>query len=64
VIAYPESFDKIINLVIRLNNSFRRLKHAQKKLNKGMRNLFHRKEWDFNIIDWQVNNAFKKEKKG
>ena len=29
-----------------------------------MRNLFHRKERDFNIIDWQVNNAFKKEKKG
>jgi hypothetical protein len=28
VVAYPESFDKMINLAIRLNNSFRRLEYA------------------------------------
>jgi hypothetical protein len=28
IIAYPESFDEIINLVIRLNDNFRRLKHV------------------------------------
>jgi hypothetical protein len=28
MIAYPESFDEMINLTIRLNDSFRRFKHA------------------------------------
>jgi hypothetical protein len=54
----------MINLIIRLNDSFRRLKHAQKKLGKGMRNLFHKKERDPNTINWQASNAFKKGKKG
>jgi hypothetical protein len=52
VIAYPESFDKMINLAVRLNNSFRRLKHAQKKPNKGVRNPSHRKKRDSNAINW------------
>jgi hypothetical protein len=64
VIAYPDNFDKIINLAIRLNDSFRRLEHAQKKLNKEIRNPNHKKEKNPNIMDWQANNAFKKEKKG
>jgi hypothetical protein len=51
VVAYPESFDKIINLVIRLNNNFRRLKYAQEKSNKRVRNSFYRKERDSNIMD-------------
>jgi hypothetical protein len=51
MVAYPESFDEIINLAVRLNNSFRRLKHAQEKLSKEIRNLSHRKERDFNAID-------------
>jgi hypothetical protein len=28
VIAYPDNFDEMINLAIRLNNSFRRFEHA------------------------------------
>jgi hypothetical protein len=28
VIAYPDNFNEIINLVIRLDDSFRRLEHA------------------------------------
>ena len=52
VVAYPESFDEIINLAVRLKNSFRRFKHAQKKLGKGIRNPFHKKERDPDIIDW------------
>jgi hypothetical protein len=63
MVAYPKSFDKIINLAIRLNNSFRRLEHAQKKSDKKIRNPSHKKERDSDAIDWQANNAFKKEKK-
>jgi hypothetical protein len=44
VIAYPDNFNKIINLVVRLNNSFRRLKHAQKKPGKKVRNPNHKKK--------------------
>jgi hypothetical protein len=64
VIAYPDNFNKMINLAIRLNNSFRRLKHAQEKLSKGIRNLSHKKERDPDAMNWQINNAFKKGKKG
>jgi hypothetical protein len=28
VVAYPESFDEIINLAVRLNNSFRRFEYV------------------------------------
>jgi hypothetical protein len=28
MVAYPESFNKMINLAVRLNDSFRRFKHA------------------------------------
>jgi hypothetical protein len=52
VIAYPENFDKIINLAIRFNDSFKRLKHAQKKLDKKVRNPSHKKERDLDAIDW------------
>jgi hypothetical protein len=31
VIAYPDNFDEMINLAIRLDDSFRRLEHAQEK---------------------------------
>jgi hypothetical protein len=34
----------MINLVIRLNNSFRRLEHAQKKPGKKIRNPSHKKK--------------------
>jgi hypothetical protein len=64
VIAYPDNFNEMINLVIRLNDSFRRLKHVQEKLNKKVRNSSHKKKRDLNIIDWQANSAFKREKKG
>jgi hypothetical protein len=64
MVAYSESFDKMINLVIRLNDSFRRLKHMQKKLGKGIRNPSHKKKKDPNVMDWQANSAFKREKKG
>jgi hypothetical protein len=63
MIAYPESFDEIINLAVRLNNNFRRLKHAQKKSGKEMRNPSHKKERNPDTMDWQANNAFKKGKK-
>jgi hypothetical protein len=64
MVAYPDNFNKMINLVIRLNNSFRRFKHAQEKLGKEIRNLSHKKEKDPDTIDWQTNGAFKREKKG
>jgi hypothetical protein len=64
VVAYPDNFNKMINLAIRLNNSFRRLEHAQEKLGKRIRNPNYKKERDPDTIDWQVNSAFKKRKKG
>ena len=64
IIAYPESFDKMINLTVRFNNSFKRLKHVQKKSGKGIRNPSHKKKRNPDIIDWQTNNAFKRRKKG
>jgi hypothetical protein len=64
VIAYPDNFNKIINLAIRLDNSFRRLEHAQEKLGKKIRNPSHKKKRNPDIINWQASNAFKKEKKG
>jgi hypothetical protein len=63
VVAYPDNFDEMINLAIRLNDNFRRLKHYQKKPEKEMRNPSHKKEKDPNAIDWQANSAFKKVKK-
>jgi hypothetical protein len=51
VIAYPENFNKMINLTVRLNNNFKRLKHAQKKLSKKIRNPSHKKERDPDIMD-------------
>ena len=64
MVAYPESFDKIINLAVRFNDSFRRFKHVQKKSGKRIYNLLYRKKRDPDIMDWQANNAFKKGKKG
>jgi hypothetical protein len=64
VIAYPESFDEIINLTVCFNNSFRRFKHAQKKPSKRVRNLIYKKKRDPDTIDWQANSAFKKKRKG
>jgi hypothetical protein len=64
MVAYPDNFDKMINLIIRLDNSFRRLEHAQEKLDKGIRNLSHKKERNPDIMDWQASGAFKKGKKG
>jgi hypothetical protein len=63
MIVYPDNFNEIINLAIRLDDSFRRLEHAQKKLGKGVRNLSHKKEKDLDAMDWQINSAFKKGKK-
>jgi hypothetical protein len=54
----------MINLAVRLNDSFRRFKHAQEKPSKGIRNPNYKKEKDPDIIDWQISNAFKREKKG
>jgi hypothetical protein len=51
VVAYPDNFDEIINLAVRLNDSFRRLKHAQKKPGKEMRNLTYKKEKNLNAMD-------------
>jgi hypothetical protein len=64
MIAYPNNFNEIINLVIRLDDSFRRLEHAQEKPGKKIRNPNYKKKRDPDIIDWQTNNAFKKKKKG
>jgi hypothetical protein len=64
VVTYPDNFNKIINLVIYLDNSFKRLEHAQKKPGKKIRNPSHKKEKDPNTIDWQTSNAFKRGKKG
>jgi hypothetical protein len=63
VIAYPDNFNEIINLVIRLNNSFKRLEHAQEKLDKEIRNPNYKKKKNLDTMDWQANNAFKKKKK-
>jgi hypothetical protein len=52
VVAYPDNFDKIINLAIRLDDNFKRLEHAQKKLDKKIRNSFHKKERDPDIMNW------------
>jgi hypothetical protein len=54
----------MINLAVRLNNSFKRFKYAQEKLSKGIRNPSYKKERDPDTIDWQINGAFKKGKKG
>jgi hypothetical protein len=64
VVAYSDNFDEMINLAVRLNDSFRRLEHYQKKLKKGVRNPSHKKEKNPNAINWQTSNAFKKGKKG
>jgi hypothetical protein len=64
MIAYPDNFNKIINLVIRLDDSFRRRKHAEEKSNKGVGNLSYKKERDLDTMDWLASNAFKKGKKG
>jgi hypothetical protein len=63
VIAYPDNFNEMINLAIRLNDSFRRLEHAQEKPGKEIRNPSYKKEKDSNAMDWQANGAFKKRKK-
>jgi hypothetical protein len=52
----------MINLAIRLNDSFRRLKHAQKKPGKEIRNPSYKKKRDPDTINWQTNSAFKKKK--
>jgi hypothetical protein len=51
VVAYPESFNEMINLAIRFNDSFKRLKYAQKKPGKKVRNFSYRKKRDPDIID-------------
>jgi hypothetical protein len=51
VITYPDNFNKMINLAIRLNDSFRRLKHAQEKLSKKVRNLSYKKKRDPDAMD-------------
>jgi hypothetical protein len=53
----------MINLAVRLDNSFRRLEHAQEKLSKGIRNFSYKKEKNLDAINWQANRAFKKKKK-
>jgi hypothetical protein len=63
VVEYPDNFNAIINLAIRLNNSFKRLEHAQEKLSKRIRNPSYKKKKDPDTIDWQINSAFKKERK-
>jgi hypothetical protein len=63
VVAYPDNFNKIINLVIRFNDSFRRFEHAQEKLNKKIRNLSHKKKRNSDTMDWQASGAFKKKRK-
>jgi hypothetical protein len=64
VVAYPESFDEMINLAVRLDDSFRRLEHAQEKPGRGIRNPSHKKERDPDAMDWQASGAFKRGKKG
>jgi hypothetical protein len=51
VVAYFNNFDKMINLAVRLDNSFRRLEYYQEKLSKEIRNPSYKKERDFNAID-------------
>jgi hypothetical protein len=51
VIVYPDNFDEMINLVIRLNDSFRRLEYVQEKSGKKIRNPSHKKERDPDTID-------------
>jgi hypothetical protein len=64
VVTYPDNFDKMINLAIRLDDSFRRLEYAQEKPGKKIRNPSHKKERDPDAMDWQASGAFKKKKKG
>ena len=52
VVIYPESFNKMINLIVRLNNSFKRLEHAQEKSGREIRNPSYKKERDPDTIDW------------
>jgi hypothetical protein len=63
MVAYPDNFNEIINLAIRLDDSFKRLKHAQKEPGKKMRNPIYKKKKDPNTMDWQASDAFKKDKK-
>jgi hypothetical protein len=51
MITYPDNFNEIINLVIRLNNSFKRLEHAQEKSGKKIRNPSHKKKKNPDTID-------------
>jgi hypothetical protein len=51
VMAYPDNFEKMINLIIRLDDSFKRLEHAQEKLDKEIRNPSHKKKKDPNVMD-------------
>jgi hypothetical protein len=51
MIAYLDNFDEMINLAVRLDDSFRRLKYYQEKLSKGVRNPSYKKERDLNAID-------------
>jgi hypothetical protein len=51
VVTYPDNFDEMINLVVRLDDSFRRLEHAQEKLGKGIRNPNHKKKRDLDAMD-------------
>jgi hypothetical protein len=64
VIAYSDNFTEIINLAVRLDDSFKRLRYTQEKLGKEMRNPSHKKNKDLNAIDWQASEAFKKGNKG
>jgi hypothetical protein len=52
MVAYPDNFNEMINLVIRLNDSFRRLEHAQEKLGKKIRNPSYKKDRNPDIMDW------------
>jgi hypothetical protein len=51
VIAYSDNFNEMINFAVRLDDSFKRLKHYQEKPGKGIRNPSHKKNKDFNIMD-------------
>jgi hypothetical protein len=51
MVIYPDNFDEIINLAVRLNNSFKRLEHAQEKPGKRVRNPNYKKERNPDAID-------------
>ena len=51
VVAYSDNFNKMINLAVRLNDSFKRLKYAQEKSGKRVRNPFYKKERNLNAIN-------------